>query len=321
MKAETDFLGRRSRMRASTTGKRVTLQERDLLWLQKIHQHGPLPSSFLLRYATHFGRSEKRAKERLCDLFHESNTKHGGAYLSRPRQQFQTIDSRYNQLVYELAPAGVRALKAHGGWRDTSGPSGGPWWHKLMVSCVTASIDLHAIARPDLTFIAQDRILKRAGTNLSCPVTFRHPVTKQLMSTCLRPDALFGLEYHTSRGSRFRFFTVEADRSTEPLRSAKINRKSISNSFAQYATYIGGGDYKAHLKLTAPMVLLNVASSETRMRAMISVLETHQPHCNYLLFQSWNDFTAPSRIPIPNEDFLDREWLRGAAGAVNIAEC
>jgi hypothetical protein len=98
----TDTLGRRSRLIAQSTGKRVTPKERDLLWFQKLREHGPLPSSFLLDYAKNSHRSEKRAKERLTDLFNEDNTPHGGPYLSRPPQQFRTIDSRYNQLVYDL---------------------------------------------------------------------------------------------------------------------------------------------------------------------------------------------------------------------------
>lgn len=90
---------RRSRTTPQSTGKRVTVQERDLLWFQKLREHGPLPSSFLLEYCKASHSSEKRAQDRLTDLFHEDNTPHDGTYLTRPLQQFRTIDSRQNQLV------------------------------------------------------------------------------------------------------------------------------------------------------------------------------------------------------------------------------
>ena len=98
----SDSLGRRNRTQAQSTGKRIALQPADLTWFAKLAQHGPLPSSFLLAYTKQARQSDKRSLERLTDLFNEANTAHGGAYLTRPPQQFKTLDSRYNQLVYCL---------------------------------------------------------------------------------------------------------------------------------------------------------------------------------------------------------------------------
>ena len=154
-----DSLGRRNRTTPQSTGKRITLQDRDLHWLKVLHEHGPLPSSFLLEYAKDSHRSEKRAKERLTDLFNEDNTQHGGPYLIRPLQQFRTIDSRYNQLIYDLAPAGERALKQTGVWNARSAARSGPWLHGFMVSCITASIELATLVRSDLTYIPQSFLL------------------------------------------------------------------------------------------------------------------------------------------------------------------
>lgn len=93
-----------------SNGKRITLQPLDLIWLHKLAEHGPLPSPYLSAFTRHPRRSAKRASERLTDLFNEKNTKHGGRYLDRPLQQFRTVDSRYNQLVYDLTPVGPREL-------------------------------------------------------------------------------------------------------------------------------------------------------------------------------------------------------------------
>lgn len=109
-----DTLGRRGRLMPTSSGKRVSPTERDLRWFAALAEHGPLPSSFLLAFSRGSHASEKRARERLTDLFHEDNTPDGGPYLIRPPQQFRTIDSRYNQLVYDLAPAGWQALQRGG---------------------------------------------------------------------------------------------------------------------------------------------------------------------------------------------------------------
>lgn len=306
-------------MRPHSTDKRVRLQERDWCWLQAIHRHGPLASSFLLDFAKSFGASGKRATERLGDLFHEANTAHGGPYLMRPAQQLQTIDSRYNQLVYDLAPAGVQALKDAAIWQEHSGTKGGPWVHSFMVSSVTASIELATRARSDLTFIPQSAILTRAKATLACPVSYVDPATKRTVTKSLLPDALFGLEYHTPKGSRFRFFAVEADRGTEPLTSKNQHRKSLMRNLRQYQAYIKEGVYRDHLRLTAPLLVLSVLSDPSRTQK--TVAHTERTVCggmNYQLFQSWDAFAVPFRPPLPNHDLLTGGWQRAGHPAIPI---
>lgn len=319
MKREHDTLGRRNRMRANPTGKRIRLSGRDETWLEAIHRHGPLSSSFLLAFAKSLGSSEKRARERLGDLFHESDTGHGGAYLTRPPQQFQTIDSRYNQLVYDLTSAGKQALIETAKWSDRSGPNGGPWWHKFMVSSITASVELATMERSDVSYISQSRILDRAGKQLDSMIEYLDPTSKKMVRKKLCPDALFGLEYHTEAGSRFRFFAVEADRSTEPMVSRHANRKSLQRNLAGYEQYIGRGLYKRHLKLTAPLLLLTVTTNEKRRNNMLEcAARFDQSLAAALLFQHWECFEQPCRVPKINTEFLNGEWLRAGLPAVQI---
>ena len=309
--AAHDAQGRRKRLQSTSTGKRVRLQERDWWWLQVLHEHGPLSSSFLLQFAADLGASEKRAKERLTDLFNEDNTVHGGAYLMRPPQQFQTLDSRYNQLVYDVGEAGVRALKEAGRYRPASLPASGPWLHRFMVSSVTASIQLAAEAHPQLTYISAADILERAEAELSYPVEFADPASGGRVTKALKPDALFGLQYETESGSRYRFFVVEADRSTEPYTSRHFNRKSVLRNVLQYREYVGRGRYKQHLKLTAPLLVLMVCTDEKRAERMQQVVREQSPGGNaYLLFQTWAHFAAPFRPPYPNADLLHGQWER-----------
>jgi len=314
-----DRLGRRSRIRAYSSGKRIQLTDRNLILLQALHRHGPLASSLFLKNSKHLGMNEKRTRERLTDLFHESDTVQGGAYLKRPQQQFQTIDARYNQLVYDLAPAGLRALKDVGEWSETSGPSGGTWWHRFMTSSITASIELSALGRSEVSYIRQSVILDRANASLASPVTYIDPVLKEQVSKQLIPDALFGLEYHTPRGSNYRFFAVEADRATEPIETSNANRKSFLKTMHQYEALIAGNQYRAHYKLTAPLLVLFVSTTEQRVSSMIKVVR----ECNLavapaLLFQNWSNFVQPISIPSVNHDLLNAPWQH-SAGALSIA--
>lgn len=314
-----DALSRRNRLTPLSTGKRITPQERDLLWFAKLQEHGPLPSSFLLQYAKDVRLSEKRARERLTDLFNEDNTPDGGAYLIRPPQQFRTIDSRYNQLVYDVAPAARDAL--HQAGLSTDGPSApsGPWLHRFMTSCITASIELATIDHPDIRYIPQSKILTRAKTDLRFPVTIIDPNTKREQVKNIIPDAVFGLEYNTEAGIRFRFFAVEADRATEPATSTNFNRKSFMRSLLQYEAYVSTGLYRQHLNLTAPLLVLYVSSDPLRKTRMIDLTTKRCSLGNsYMLFQAWEDFGPVFRPPQPNPAFLIGDWARGGLGHFRI---
>jgi len=306
-KPKLDALGRRCRTRPTPTGKRITPQPRDLLWFEKLAEHGPLPSSFLLVFAKDTHRSEKRAKERLTDLFNEDRTPHKSAYLTRPAQQFCTLDARYNQLVYDLSPASVVALRRSG---SAIRPArSGPWQHSLMVSCITASIELACNERDDINYIPQSKILARAEVSLRWATEICDPDTGATYEKDLLPDALFGLEYLTSNGKRYRFYALEADRATEPLRSAEIHRKSFLRHLMQYEAYIEGGGYQEHLNLTAPMMVLNVTTSEERMRRMLALTAELFPEgISYQLFQEHSAFAGPICPPSPSAVFLDGIW-------------
>jgi hypothetical protein len=319
MQIDTDTLGRRSRLRPISTGKRVSPTARDMLWFAKLAEHGPLPTSFLLEFSDGTYASGKRARERMCDLFHEDNTPDGGPYLVRPPQQFRTIDSRYNQLVYDLAPAGWLALKGAGVDITKYNAPSGPWLHRFMTACITASIELASLKRNDVSYIPQSQILKRAETTLRCPVTFVDPITKRSMTKDLIPDALFGLQYHTPEGGRFRFFALEADRATEPTSSANWNRKSFLRNLLQYDAYVAGGVYRQHLKLTAPLLVLNVLSDRRRIERMVECVAKSYPKGNsFMLFQAWKDFGPAFHPPDPQFSLLTGDWVRGGLASLLI---
>ena len=318
MAEDRDTLSRRKRLHPVSTGKRVTPQDRDLLWFAKLKEHGPLPTSFLLQYCAPLRGSEKRSRERLTDLFNEDNTPDDGPYMLRPPQQFRTLDSRYNQLVYDLAPAAERALVRHGLSPSSANRRSGPWLHSFMVSCVTASIELATLERADINYIPQSEILARAKAELRYPTRFLDPSTKRLIEKDLLPDALFGLEYLTDAGSRYRFFAVEADRATEPATTTNFNRKSCLRNLLQYEKYVGGG-YRRHLSLSAPLLVLNVVTNPARMRQCIDLTMKHYPRGNaYMLYQAWEEFRVVFRPPVPNPALLIGHWARSGFAQFNM---
>lgn len=299
-----DIIGRRDRITPVSTGKRIILQKRDVVWLKALAEHGALPASYLLQYYP--AKSEKRAKERLTDLFHEDNTDDGGAYLSRPPQQWRTIDSRYNELVYDLAAVG-KAVLAKQGLEPKTGKS--PWLHGFMTACITASIELACMARADIAFIRGSQILKRANSSLRY----------RLNNSTLVPDALFGLEYRQDGKKSYRFYMVEADRGTEPLSSKQSYRKSFKRHLEQYQNYIENTLYKDHLNLTAPLLVLNISASDKRMERLIAHTESYFPQgCKYQLFQSWERFGNNWKPPKPKAALLEGVWRRGGVEGFRI---
>lgn len=313
----TDAIGRRMRRSRQPTGKRIILRPRDLLWFQKLHQHGPLPTSYLLAFAEGMGSDRSRAIKRLADLYND------GRYLTRPQQQFETIDARYNQLVYDLDDRGKSVLKDEGLWSDGAPRPYGPWVHQFMVACITASLELATYAHKNLSYIPQHAILDRAEAGLRAPVPYKNPTTGRNTQGDLIPDAICGIEYrdHTSR--RFRFFAVEADRHTEPNRSDTFSRKSYRKSILQYREFIGRGRYKQHFKLNSPLLVLTVTTNERHMYNLIDLVSEIAPSGtnSYFCFQVVPTFTRPFKPPQPHRGLLCGPWLRAGHEPLSIDHC
>ena len=291
-----------------TTGLRVVLRERDLVWLDKLHRHGPLSTPYLIAFTEHTHKRSKWQQKRLCDLFNEEETPHGGTYLDRPWRQFETLDARQHDLVYDLNDRSTQVLKEANLWTEYAPVRAGSWRHTYMVSCITASIELATLKAGNVRYIPQDEILSRAQTHLTFPVTFERHAHN------LIPDALFGLEYTTNGESYYRFFIVEADRATEPTSASSYDRKTYERTIRQYKEFIGGGQYKDALKLSAGIVVLNVTTSERRMQGLIDMTEKVMGgHCNYMLFSHVDEFGYIFKPPKVLYRLFSDPWQRAGA--------
>ena len=260
------------------------LNDRDLVWLQKLQRHGPLSTSYLLEFTKDLRASDARQKDRLTLLFNEHKNPHGYAYLDRPWQQFDTMDARYHQLIYSITATAETALKQAELYTSYGANLDGSWKHTFMVACITASVELATLQTKNIRYIGQDEILERAQTRLCFPVTIDYDgqkITKEL-----KPDGLFGLEYHQDGKTYYRFFLLEADRATEPTKAGTYQRKSYQRTILQYREFIGKGLYKDALKLNAGIVSLHVTTSPLRQKNIMNVVQKITPENNYLCFQN-----------------------------------
>ena len=207
--------------------------------------------------------AENRARDRLTALFHEQKTPHNGRYLTRPWQQRAT-PWRNQGTVHDLTEKAEQALEDVGLLRKFApAHAKGMWWmHDFMLACATSSIELACLqTKGEYQYIFHDEICARIGGPLSFPVTFENSAGKQLTRE-LKPDRAFGIRYPDKS---VRLFLVEADRSTEPL-SGGEGRKSLYENDLQYRAFIRSGQYKDALQISGGVMVMNLLTSETRMR-------------------------------------------------------
>ena len=288
MERTHDSLGRRLRQKRKPNGDAVALSPRDIEWLLALHHHGPLPTSYLHKFTKATHKNYQSTCYRLRQLFHE------GAYVTRPRQQFNTKDAHWNELVHQIAPTGEDVLKERGLWQKRAPRTTGPFKHQLMVSCITASFELNAKAA-GIRYIHQHEILERSNNDLLVEID----------GGILRPDGLFALEID----GKYVVYFLEADRGTEPL-STDASRKSWNRNIAQYRKLIGHKVYRNYFNLEAPAVLLNVTISNSRRDAMVRVIGHEYPRgCSYIFNYALPEFNEVFRPPREME-MLSVSWER-----------
>lgn len=275
-----DSIGRRTRTSRMSEGLNLSITERDLLWFEKLHLHGPLPTSYLIAYAQHLGYlSVLTAKWRIRDLFHEG-------YLSRPIQQFETMDARYQEIVSDTTEESDDELKKAGKYvpfvRDLS-----PWKHRFMGACADASIELATLGT-DFRFIPQWELWAK---ELSFPVPGGY----------LKPDKLFGIEH---AGKRFLVFR-ETDRSTETLRVSKASRKSMEQNILDYREFVGRKGYQKYFGDVPAFVMMHTRTPGRMQNFIDLALELSEGKgIGYMLFRDLPEFAGYLKPPQPMTDLF-----------------
>jgi len=299
---------RRNRFQPQSTGKRVSLKSRDIRWLKALRDHGPLPSHYLHAFTETTHRSAKSARLRLTDLASEINTPNGGVYLTRPPAQRSGANVLNRSLVYDLSKAAWKALEASRS--DFCRPTG-PFPHQLMVSCVTASIELSCLNSSSMRYIPSWQILARVDASLGVETTIEIPPQCKSERHRLVPDQMFAIEFSKNNQKTYLAFLVECDRGTEPVISGNTARKSYLRNYYQYREFIGSGRYKEQYGLKANCLILNVMNSAGRQKRYMELIKRHSKSGNsYMLFQTIDNFGAFFQPPPIMQELSDEEWLR-----------
>jgi len=312
-----------SRIRRNPSGKHISLQPRDLLTLEVIQRHGPLPAHYLYEFTKPIAVDEFGHRKRLKDLWNENRNSHKAFYLDRPLQQFQTYFARSQFLVYDLADGGREALREQGKLnRYALAPSGG-FTHALMTSCITASIELGAL-QAGYRYISQEEILERAPINCrtaKIPLALATPISHTIkingpprMHHSNRPtipDQLFGIDY----GGRALFFVLEADRATEPVERSNLDQNSYLRKVLCYRAINRSEIYKRHFGVPN-LIVLNVTVSTEHLRSIFSLIHdlTEKIDGSYgisnMLFQVVPEFATYLRMPPLLPHLFAEPWLR-----------
>lgn len=303
-----DKTQRRNRFNPQSTGKRVSLKSRDIRWLEALRDHGPLPSHYLHAFTEATHRSAKSARIRLTDLASETNTPHGGVYLTRPAAQRSGANVFNRSLVYDLSKAGWKALGTPKS--DFCRPTG-PFAHQLMVSCVTASIELSCLNFGNMRYIPGWQILARAGASFGVETKIKMSPKSKAERHRLVPDQLFAIEFNKGGQKSYLAFLVECDRGTEPVISASTARKSYLRNYLQYREFVGAGKYKEKYGLKTSCLVLNVMNRPGRQKRYMDLIQQQSPSGNsYMLFQTIDNFGAFFQPPPIMSALASQEWVR-----------
>jgi len=312
---------RRSRMRRISSGRRIELIARDVDLFKLLYRYQYLRSDFL--YAFLGGESPTRFKQRLGQLYHD------GRFINRPEQQWQFANCRCMPLVYELDLRGEQVLHDHGLLVHDSpllkrGRMGAcrQFAHQLMICDCLASIELGVRQHPSLRFISWQEILAKAPTQtralenpFAIPVTVSHTqasgAVTQWAEVKVVPDGLFGLEYGCGGQKLYRFFALEADRNTIPVKRSNLRQTSWLRKTLAYRQIVAQEIHRTHLALPS-LLVLTVTTNEQHMKnimALVKELAT-EGRSTLFLFKMMSTLGDFQKAPAPTPHLLTEPWQR-----------
>lgn len=284
--------------------RRLVVTEPDYLLFETIDKNGPLPSNYLYEFTRHQRRDRTHLQNRLTEFY---NGDAGGAFLTRPPQQFASYRARYQHVVYDLAPR-ARHLLAERGTLTTYGRvRSDPFVHRFMTACASASFELTAPAL-GLRYIPFQEILDHphCGGARSAANPLAMPIAVGASGEII-PDLLFGLEYP---GAGFRFFAVEIDRNTESVERRNLRQNAFARKVEGYVTALHEQSFRAWWGLPN-LHVLTVTTNVTHARRLVEYLRDHVPGPMQRRFAVTADttFGADWRVPnAPLTHLLTEAW-------------
>ena len=285
--------------------------ERDIEIFKLLARYRYLPSDYIHAFV---GGNAKALTRRLNLLSRKPNL-----YLARPHQQRESASANHRPLIYELDERGVRELRQRGASLPPKSYHRN-FAHELMISQITASIELGTREHPHVRLIAWPEILasphtplatRESQTPTSIPVDFLF--RKDKIALNVQADAQpFGLERVIGGSRSYLFFPgIEADCGTEPLDASDADRSSIAKKFAAYTAIAEQGIYHSHFGFPNFFVPI-ITSSTARMHSMMRLLEnmTEGRGSKMFLFKTFLSFRSFEPPPKAGGHILSEPWDR-----------
>jgi hypothetical protein len=324
---------RRSRTSRTPQKSVIEITPRDIQIFRWLDRYPLLRSTHLqaLCKAPH----RNRFSERLGQLYHGyklqgiKQPKHF-YWLERPAEQRQYANARYMPAVYALGDGALEALYFH--LQTNNEPQ--TWVgrgkhdeqlqfaHTLMIYDILSSIEIGVRENPNLRFISWQEIIEKAphatkqrDKPFQIPVTITYKFPNAHASTTasvnLTPDGLFGLEYkgagHGGQ-SAYRFFALEADRATMPVRRNNFTQTSYLKKVLSYKKILEDRIYERHFGLPN-LFVLNVTPRERHKQSIMELVREEAP-TKFQLFKTMSTLGDFEKAPMPTPHMLIEPWDR-----------
>lgn len=304
----------------------IQITARDLDYLQLVFENGPTRAN-LIHALVAPGVSQAVTTRRLNRLYRAPRP-----LLERPAQQRESYNANYSFLVYDLSAAGEQLLAERGriseedrAWRASLRRSRYlNFWHDVLLGEILGSVRLGVRGNPALRFISWPDILRKAPHTTraaKAPFTMRFPMQspafKRELEARVTPDAVFGLEYIKDGKSSYRFFAVEADRATEPIRRSDLYGSSYHKKIEQYRELVKREVHRSHLGVPN-LLVLTVTTSERHRDNLVAFVEERHGASKLLLFKHAVESLEQS-LP-PTGHILTTPWLRPGCDPFDIGK-
>jgi hypothetical protein len=135
------------------------------------------------------------------------------------------------------------------------------------------------------------------------------------------PDGLFGLEYRKGSERSYRFFALEADRNTMPVRRSTPRQSSYMRKLLAYREVIAQGMHRTRLGVPN-LLILNVTVSATHRQNIMGVLAEvgGGKGSSLFLFKTIGALGDFMRAPEPSPEILLKPWDRAGHPPFKIGE-
>lgn len=307
-------------MRRESRGKHLVLTERDLEIFRLLERYRYLNSEFLHAFVG--GRSEKRFKERLGDLFHEG-------YIDRPQRQWEFAESRHSAVIYEAGegsrvilqsrqedmPLPLTFLKGHAHRQ---------FHHSVMISQIMAALELSTRTRQGLTLLGWGDILAKAPISarrgkcpFAIPCVLPNPTLGHDRKTAssIVPDAVFGFRYNDACTLKYRFFALEVDRATMPVTRSSFRASSYHRKLLAYDQALKRGLYKS-LWGIPNLLILTISTDAAHLQNLLGPAQRLGDFRTAFLFKAIGESQAAGPSLVTN--LVTLPWVSAGRRKIDI---